>query len=577
MRKYNSLPFHFPALQTCLFLLAFCFFGSTLFSQTTEIAKEEGKVEPSKSGAMTTDPLLHVNGGPVLFDGSVGDAPTMGSGGRMMWVPSKRAFRAGIVLGSQWDHDNIGTHSFVGGGIGNMASAEGSCVSGGDSNTAGGNRSFIGGGLGNSTTQAYTFVGGGTNNSASGLSSFVAGGSANQVSGNLAFTGGGVGLLAKSYAETVVGSYNTDYSPVGPNGFISTDRLFVIGKGSNAANRSNAMTVLKNGRIGIGTETPDATLQVTEGSVVFDGIFGNTPVSGAGTRMMWVPFKQAFRAGQVSGDHWDDANLGLLSFVAGGWNNMATGVRSGTFAGESSTASGSNAFVGGGLSNTASGDHAFAGGGTALLALSYGETVFGTYNTNYTPASTTSINSADRLFVIGNGTSSFIRSNAMTVMKNGTTGFARTPTTNRLEVNGNASKTVAGDWLANSDARLKKNIQSLSSTEMLQKVLALQGVTYEWSDDKTGYERPEGIFFGFTAQNIQEVFPNLVEEDGQGYLQTAYGTYDAILVEALRALHGELEAGKTRIEQLENENAALMARLENITAALAGAGILVER
>ena len=74
----------------------------------------------------------------------------------------------------------------------------------------------------------------------------------------------------------------------------------------------------------------------------------------------------------------------------------------------------------------------------------------------------------------------------------------------------------------------------------LQRLLALRGVTYEWDDDKTGSRRPEGVQYGFTAQNIQTVFPTLVEEDKLGYLQTAYGTYDAMTVEAIRALHSLL-------------------------------------
>ncbi|MEZ4959362.1 MAG: tail fiber domain-containing protein [Saprospiraceae bacterium] len=142
-------------------------------------------------------------------------------------------------------------------------------------------------------------------------------------------------------------------------------------------------------------------------------------------------------------------------------------------------------------------------------------------------------------------------------------GIRRTPLTNALEVEGEASKSSAGNWLANSDARLKKNITPLNSWEMLEKLLALQGITYEWDDDKTGSKRPEGIQYGFTAQNIQEVFPTLVEKDKLGFLQTAYGTYDAMTVEAIRALYQEMENGKLRIENLEKENAALRAAVEN--------------
>ena len=176
----------------------------------------------------------------------------------------------------------------------------------------------------------------------------------------------------------------------------------------------------------------------------------------------------------------------------------------------------------------------------------------------------------------------------------GRVGIGRNALTNLLEVQGDASKTTAGDWLANSDARLKKNILPLNSEEMLQKMLALQGVTYEWNDDKTGSQRPTGTHFGFIAQNIQEVFPTLVEADALGFLQTAYGTYDAMTVEAIRALHDKIQsleaenaAQRSEIEKLTAnvaENASLKAQLhsqsvllEKIGAALQGAGIAVEK
>jgi hypothetical protein len=55
-----------------------------------------------------------------------------------------------------------------------------------------------------------------------------------------------------------------------------------------------------------------------------------------------------------------------------------------------------------------------------------------------------------------------------------------------------------------------------------------------------------------------------------GFLQTAYGTYDAMTVEAIRAL-------KMENDDLKMENAAMKSRLDKITAALAGAGIAVEK
>ena len=141
-------------------------------------------------------------------------------------------------------------------------------------------------------------------------------------------------------------------------------------------------------------------------------------------------------------------------------------------------------------------------------------------------------------------------SEKLRINSSGLVGIGRTPTTNKLEVEGSASKSSSGDWLANSDARLKKNIQPLDEKDMIEKLLALKGVTYEWNDDKTGTERPEGIQYGFTAQNIQEVFPTLVEEDAKGYLQTAYGTYDAMMIEALRYLYLENQSLKSDLEEI---------------------------
>ncbi|MFK7937580.1 MAG: tail fiber domain-containing protein [Saprospiraceae bacterium] len=143
------------------------------------------------------------------------------------------------------------------------------------------------------------------------------------------------------------------------------------------------------------------------------------------------------------------------------------------------------------------------------------------------------------------------------INSDGKVGIGRTATTNMLEVNGQASKNSSGNWVANSDERLKKNITPLSPEKMLRNLLALRGVTYEWNDNQTDTYRPTGIQYGFTAQNIQAVFPTLVEEDNLGYLQTAYGTYDAMTVEAIRALND-------KITVLEEENEALKAQVAKI-------------
>ena len=85
--------------------------------------------------------------------------------------------------------------------------------------------------------------------------------------------------------------------------------------------------------------------------------------------------------------------------------------------------------------NTASGWYSTAMGKNTI-APSFAETTIGRFNTNYTPNAINSWDSADRLFVIGNG-SNISRNDAMVVMKSGDVGIGEAPTETSaiLEVN----------------------------------------------------------------------------------------------------------------------------------------------
>ena len=148
----------------------------------------------------------------------------------------------------------------------------------------------------------------------------------------------------------------------------------------------------------------------------------------------------------------------------------------------------------------------------------------------------------------------------MTIKSDGKTGIGRTPLTHQLEVNGSASKNTAGSWLGNSDARLKKNITQLNGEKLLDDLLKIKGVQYDWRADGKDYEaRPSGTNYGLIAQDIQKVFPSeqFVQEDSDGYLSAAYGTYDPIYIEVIRHL-------SERIEELEKENTEFKEVLKSI-------------
>lgn len=139
-----------------------------------------------------------------------------------------------------------------------------------------------------------------------------------------------------------------------------------------------------------------------------------------------------------------------------------------------------------------------------------------------------------------------------------------TPVPNTLSVNGEASKSTAGSWIGNSDARLKRDIQYLSSEKMLEKVLEMKAVSFNWDDKVTGFDRPTGKQYGFIAQDIQKVWPANVSEDEQGYLQTAYGTYDHLYVESIKELANENERLRKEIEYLKDTFSKELASLKSL-------------
>jgi hypothetical protein len=93
---------------------------------------------------------------------------------------------------------------------------------------------------------------------------------------------------APSSDETVIGRYNTDYTPTSTNSWSAKDRLFVVGNGTENASRSNALTILKNGNMGIGADNPGGNrLRVvsnTSGANNATGNFTNENASGLALR-----------------------------------------------------------------------------------------------------------------------------------------------------------------------------------------------------------------------------------------------------------------------------------------------------
>jgi hypothetical protein len=198
-----------------------------------------------------------------------------------------------------------------------------------------------------------------------------------------------------------------------------------------------------------------------------------------------------------------------------------------TAIGSFTTASGSSSSAMG-SSTTASGEISTAIG-LSTTAKSFAETAIGTYNTSYTPTSTSAFSATDRLFVIGNGTSSSALSDALVMLKDGTTTFS-----------GTVTATVVAPT---SDIRLKRNIIPLKNS--IEALMQLNPVSYEKKNSLTSsvYSVKEN---GFIAQELQKVMPSLVlmGTDKDKLLSVNYTAIIPVLTKAIQEQQNAIQEQK---------------------------------
>ncbi|WP_409480109.1 tail fiber domain-containing protein [Pseudobdellovibrio sp. HCB154] len=135
----------------------------------------------------------------------------------------------------------------------------------------------------------------------------------------------------------------------------------------------------------------------------------------------------------------------------------------------------------------------------------------------------------------------------------GNNGIGTTTPSYKLDVNG----TIRGFGITDSsDARLKKNIMPLDFS--LEKILQIEGVSYNWIDK----DRSPKKQIGFIAQQLEEIYPELVETDKQGMKSVNYSHLVAPLVEAVKTLYNKITGVEREIASLKAENEELKTKVK---------------
>jgi hypothetical protein len=133
-----------------------------------------------------------------------------------------------------------------------------------------------------------------------------------------------------------------------------------------------------------------------------------------------------------------------------------------------------------------------------------------------------------------------------------------------------AFKPGSSSWSTYSDRRLKKDIAPLDNA--LDKLLGLQGRTFEWRDPATQGNH-YGLQMGLIADEVAQVFPDWIGRGPQGFQTLTINGFEALTIEALREMQRdrdeEIARRDAELAAQREEIAELQARLARLEAALA--------
>jgi hypothetical protein len=224
--------------------------------------------------------------------------------------------------------------------------------------------------------------------------------------------------------------------------------------------------------------------------------------------------------------------------TASGWYSFAGG--------DGSTSSGQTSFCVG-KSNSSAGNYSLVTG-IGNTAKTMNCVTIGSYCND--PGNVANINTyagTDPLFIAGNGT------------------LPLHPSQNALILYKNGNMTIAGTLTQSSDIRLKNVISELGN--VLPQVLQITPIIYEFKDQTT---QPEGTQIGFSAQEIQKYFPELVTTDANGYLALDYSKLSVVLLKAVKEQQKMIDTEKLRNDELEKQIRDINLKLAQITEKKAG-------
>jgi hypothetical protein len=325
--------------------------------------------------------------------------------------------------------------------------------------------------------------------------------------GSNVFVGTHSGFSNVNSFNNVFLGFNSGYSNQTGSGNVFVGRL------SGFANTNGYNNVIIGNQAGTNNTTGFENVIIGNASgAMLQGAIGNVMIG-------------TFSGGSaVSGDN----NVYLGMHTA---QNSISGTRNtilGAWSGADSTLGVDNVFVGHAISRHSVGSrNIYIGNYAGFNDINGTDNVFIGHGAGYNETS------SGKLYIANTGTSipliyGDFTAGALVINGNNPNGY-------KFWVQGAAGGTST--WNSLSDARYKKNIVNLQGA--LEKVLALQGVKFEWIDSLSF---GKGAQIGFIAQDVEKIVPELISKSNEGFYTMKYAEVNALLVEAVKEQQKQIEA-----------------------------------
>ena len=118
-----------------------------------------------------------------------------------------------------------------------------------------------------------------------------------------------------------------------------------------------------------------------------------------------------------------------------------------------------------------------------------------------------------------------------------------------VEVTGDVKATGDGYFFNSvSDMRLKTDFEEIDGTAALSLIQRINPYWFTWKEGKKAGRRD----FGFGAQEVEKILPEMVQYRPDGTLGLYYEHYTAILSAALRYLSGRVDQLSTELKALKD-------------------------